>query len=232
MNAVTCSARPAGRASGCARTLVGALAALSLPAATAVAPAAPAAPGDALIRLLPPPASEDRFPTAVDLTAELIVVGCRYCDRSAEDDGAVHVHARGTGELLRVLVPNDPEPFEAFGSDASVSGGRVAVGAAFDGENGPMAGAASIFDLASGARLEKIPRPIRSRATVSAGTSPSVRPASSQAPRATTVRPSEAARPPSSTRRTAPSWRSCSPRSESRSVAADPPWSPSAASRT
>lgn len=98
----------------------------------------------------------DRFGTAVATSNGLIAVGTPNDDENGSDAGAVYVYNASNGSELHKLLPNDGAAGALFGQSVSISNGIVAIGAGLDGELGSQAGAAYLFDIASGTQLHKL----------------------------------------------------------------------------
>ena len=95
----------------------------------------------------------DEFGCSLDIDSRLLGVGAWKDDERGMDSGAAYAFARMgasteyslTGKVLP--EPNVPNAFQGFADSLAVSydGLRMLVGATYDGEQGPAAGAAYIF---------------------------------------------------------------------------------------
>src|SRR5262249_31934377 len=118
----------------------------------------------------PHPASGDLFGFAVAAAGSRLVVGAPGVDLpGAEDGGGAYVFERDpvTHEFgaspKRTLGKSAPKASDQFGAFVAGDGTLVVVGAPFDNDAAPEAGAAYVFDLGSnaGPRVLRAPRPER-----------------------------------------------------------------------
>ncbi len=98
----------------------------------------------------------DKFGTSVAIDNGMIVVGAPFDDENGQDAGAVYVYNSNTASEVYKLMPADGAPGANFGRCVSASNGVIAVGALRDGELGNLAGAAYLYDLATGQQLHKL----------------------------------------------------------------------------
>ena len=99
-------------------------------------------------KLLPVPATPKLFfGRDVGASGETIVVGVPWDDAPGENSGSACVFVRSgtTWSQQGKLVASDGAPFDYFGSDVSLEGDRIAVGAYYDDDNGPYSGSAYSF---------------------------------------------------------------------------------------
>ncbi|PYX69808.1 MAG: hypothetical protein DMG78_20985, partial [Acidobacteria bacterium] len=96
-------------------------------------------------------AAGDQFGYSVAIWNDLIAVGAPFHDEpSAADAGAVYLFDGRTGALVGTFKKTAPVAGDQFGSSVALSGTQLLVGVPFDDTTATNAGAAWIFDLASG----------------------------------------------------------------------------------
>lgn len=98
----------------------------------------------------------DEFGSSVATSNGLIVVGSPLNDENGINAGAAYIYNAANGAELHKLLPIDGTANAEFGYSVSISNGIVAVGARMDEELGSQAGAAYLFDAATGAQLHKL----------------------------------------------------------------------------
>ncbi|MCB9838410.1 MAG: hypothetical protein H6813_03645 [Phycisphaeraceae bacterium] len=102
-------------------------------------------------------AAMDEFGSAVAIDGGVVVVGAWKDDDSGEDSGSAFVFDTATGAELHTLHADDAQAGDYFGHAVAVSGGLAVVGAQGDDNSGGVdAGAAYVFDAATGAQLRKL----------------------------------------------------------------------------
>lgn len=107
-------------------------------------------------RLAPPDGiAGDFFGRSVALDGDVALVGSWGDD----PEGSAYLFDVPSGELLRKLTPEDPTTPGNFGWSVAVSDGIALVGALGDFVNRSTIGAAYLFDVATGAQLQKITPP-------------------------------------------------------------------------
>ncbi len=109
--------------------------------------------------LNPTPAAGDEFSLSVAAVAVNVLVGAYRDDTGATDAGAAYLFDAGTGALLRTFLNPSPAADEWFGFSVAALGGNVLVGTARDDTGATDAGAAYLFDGASGALLRTFLNP-------------------------------------------------------------------------
>lgn len=107
----------------------------------------------------PTPAADDRFGCTVAVSGSAIVVGAPYDDTGATDAGSAYVFDATSGNLLRTLNNLIPAAYDDFGYSVAVSGSTVVVGTPYDDTGAIYAGAAYVFDAASGNLLRTLNNP-------------------------------------------------------------------------
>jgi len=98
----------------------------------------------------PTPATGDRFGSSIAVAGSLIIVGAPGDDAAGVDSGAVFVFDGGTGAHVRTLHAPTPIANAQFGFSVAARGDDIIVGAPFAGVAQADAGAAYLFDGASG----------------------------------------------------------------------------------
>ena len=116
-----------------------------------------ASSGAQLAKLLPSDgAAGDEFGFAVAIEGGIVAVGANRDDDNGLDSGALYLFDATSGMQLAKLLPDDGGPIANFGEAIDIDQGILAVGAHGDDERGLLAGAAYLFDVASGAQLAKL----------------------------------------------------------------------------
>ncbi len=93
----------------------------------------------------------DQFGVSVALSGDTVVVGAQFEDPGGvEDAGAAYIFDATTGNLLRTLDSPTPARDGCFGESVALSGSTVVVGSRLIDTGANNAGAAYIFDAASG----------------------------------------------------------------------------------
>jgi len=114
-----------------------------------------AATGDLLQTFSDPtPAENDEFGISVAALGNNVLVGARYDDTAAQGSGAVFLFDGTNGELLRTFLDPTPSFGDQFGHSIASMGNNVFIGAPFDAGGGENAGAAYLFDAATGELLQ------------------------------------------------------------------------------
>jgi len=94
----------------------------------------------------------DRFGEAVDLDADMAIVGAVGDDDNGDAAGAAYlfdVSDPANPVQLAKLLADDSAPGDSFGFSVAVSGNLAVVGAISNDENGSNAGAAYVFDIST-----------------------------------------------------------------------------------
>ncbi|MFL6260353.1 MAG: hypothetical protein ACJ76Y_11625 [Thermoanaerobaculia bacterium] len=87
-----------------------------------------------------------QFGAAVAILDRRIVVGAPGDDLQGTDSGSAYAfEPMNTGWTRQQISVQDPGPGEQFGASIQLEDGRVLIGARFDGEGSPRAGAAYLF---------------------------------------------------------------------------------------
>lgn len=98
----------------------------------------------------------DNFGAAVAISGAVALVGSPLDDDQGSDSGAAYLFDAATGAQLHKLLPQDGAAGAQFGASVAIAGGLAVVGAPFDDAAGSGAGAAYVFDVATGAQLGKL----------------------------------------------------------------------------
>ena len=101
-------------------------------------------------------AAGDLFGNSVSLDGGLALVGAYLDDDNGEDSGSAYLFDAVTGLELHKLTSSDGAPLDRFGCSVSLAGGLALVGSYRDDGNGTNAGAAYVFDVATGQQLLKL----------------------------------------------------------------------------
>ena len=107
----------------------------------------------------PSPAVGDYFGNPVGVLGNNFLVSCRWDDTGAKDAGAVFLYESATGELLQVFRNPEPRANQGFGGPLAAVGDNLLVGETKDDTKGPNAGAAYLFDGATGQLLQTFYNP-------------------------------------------------------------------------
>jgi hypothetical protein len=118
------------------------------------------ATGDRLRTLAnPTPASSDHFGYSVAALGSNVLVGAFGDDTGALDAGAVYLLNASTGDVIRTFQKPTPAVNDRFGISVTAVGNNVLVGAYMDSTGAYQAGAAYLFDGATGALLHAFLNP-------------------------------------------------------------------------
>ena len=97
-----------------------------------------------------------QFGRSVGISAGRALVGAPQAAAPALGSGAAYLFDTATGLELTRLTASDGEASDFFGSGVAIRGLRAVVGAPGDDDQGNSAGAAYVFDVASGQELSKL----------------------------------------------------------------------------
>ncbi|MCW5520635.1 T9SS type A sorting domain-containing protein [Aureitalea sp. L0-47] len=100
--------------------------------------------------------ADDEFSYSIALDDGIVAVGTPFDDDNGSNSGAAYLFDAATGVQIFKLLPSDGAANAEFGFSIAIQNGVVAVGAKGDSENGTNAGAAYLFDAATGMELFKI----------------------------------------------------------------------------
>lgn len=116
-----------------------------------------AATGATVTKLVAPDGvSGDFFGTSVAIGGGVALVGTPQSDDAGTTSGAAYLFDAATGQSIAKLLPSDVETGDSFGASVAVGGGYALVGSIGDDDSGADAGAAYLFDAATGAELAKL----------------------------------------------------------------------------
>lgn len=102
----------------------------------------------------PTPGIDERFGSAVALSGDIALVAAQYANDAAGRAGGAYLFNALTGDLLQTLVNPYGTAGEQFGAGIDIEGGYALVGAPNADQNGTNAGAAYLYDVASGDLLQ------------------------------------------------------------------------------
>jgi len=106
----------------------------------------------------PSPAVQDVFGFSVAIAGDTVVVGTPNEDAGATNAGTVYVFDTA-GNLLRMIANPTPAENDFFGYRVAISGNTIVVGAPSDDTVDTDAGAAYVFDAATGIRRSTLLNP-------------------------------------------------------------------------
>jgi WD40 repeat protein len=114
-----------------------------------------------LLRTLenPTPGSNDQFGGAVSLSGNLALVGAQNDALGASSSGAAYLFDATSGTLLRTIANPTPAIVDNFGHSVAISGNRALISAIGDDTGASNAGAAYLFDTATGTLLRTFLNP-------------------------------------------------------------------------
>ncbi len=100
----------------------------------------------------------DFFGISLAFSGDTAVVGAYRDDDNGADSGSAYIFVkeRGTWTEKAKLVASDGASGDYFGTSVSISDGVALIGAVFDDEDGPLSGAAYVFEIREGAWVEWI----------------------------------------------------------------------------
>jgi hypothetical protein len=98
----------------------------------------------------------DLFGTSVAVNGDTVLVGTDYFSDLTPRAGSAYVFDAATGGQVRKLLPNDSAVGNFFGRSVEVDGSQAIVGAIAAAGATPRAGAAYLFDLATGSQTRKL----------------------------------------------------------------------------
>jgi hypothetical protein len=106
------------------------------------------------------PADGAAFGSAVDISVDRIVVGAPGTFGNGGGNiggvGAMYLYDATTRRLISRVIPQGAMPKDNVGHSVAVAGGTVVAGAPFDSTQAPEAGAAYVFDSATGRERLKL----------------------------------------------------------------------------
>jgi hypothetical protein len=109
--------------------------------------------------LNPTPGFDDRFGETVMGVGNNVLIGAPFDDTGADNAGAAYLFDGTTGALLHTFLNPTPADEDYFGSAVGVVGNNVLIGAHGDDTGADNAGAAYLFDAATGALLHTFLHP-------------------------------------------------------------------------
>lgn len=116
-----------------------------------------ASTGTQMVKLLPGDgAAGDEFGFAIAVDGGIVAVGAKRDDDNGPDSGSVYLFDASTGTQLAKLLPGDGAANDNFGESVALDNGIVAVGAHGNDDNGPLSGAAYLFDVSTQTEIAKL----------------------------------------------------------------------------
>ena len=113
--------------------------------------------GAQLLKLVPTDAApDDLFGYAVAVRSGVVALGAVWDDDNGTNSGSVYLFDASTGVQIDKLLPSDGGEHDFFGTAVDLDSGVVAVGARGDDDNGSAAGAAYLFEAATGNQTAKL----------------------------------------------------------------------------
>lgn len=100
--------------------------------------------------------TDDEFSYSISLDDGVVAVGTPFDDDNGSNSGSAYLFDAITGAQIVKLLPSDGTANAEFGFSIAINNGIVVVGAKGDSENGTKAGAAYLFDAATGSQLAKL----------------------------------------------------------------------------
>ncbi len=109
-------------------------------------------PPEQLLKLIASDGSDlDEFGNAVALDGSFLLIGADHYDGPFDNSGKAYLHDLTTGDELYTLEPSTTNLENRFGGGVAIEGNYILIGAAFNtNDNGTYAGAAYLFDVATG----------------------------------------------------------------------------------
>ncbi|UCH85099.1 MAG: T9SS type A sorting domain-containing protein [Candidatus Latescibacterota bacterium] len=101
-------------------------------------------------------AAGDQFGYSVAVVGNTAIVGARLDDEAGNNAGAAYLFDVTTGEQLFKLIADDTADGDELGCAVAISGNTAVVGAWKHNYGGSDAGAAYLFDVATGKQLRKL----------------------------------------------------------------------------
>jgi len=113
--------------------------------------------GVQIAKLLPSDgAAGHSFGYSIAIDNGIVAVGANFDGDDADRSGSAYLFDASTGAQLFKLLPSDVTLGDEFGYSIALDNGVVAVGAAFDDDNGPSSGSVYLFDVVTGAQIAKL----------------------------------------------------------------------------
>lgn len=98
----------------------------------------------------------NQFGLSVAIDGDIAIVGARFAVGGFLNSGAAYLFDVNTGNELHKLTASDSWIFDEFGRYVAISGDKAIVGARFQDSDGDNAGAAYVFDVATGDLVRKL----------------------------------------------------------------------------
>jgi FG-GAP repeat len=114
----------------------------------------------------PPGIMTESLGNVIDVDGPTGIAGAPGTDIPFDGTGIAYLFDSSSGDILKTLSPGDPGAHQGFGQGVAIAGPYAAVGAWLDDGAGDNAGAAYVFDTATGAQLYKLLSPLPSPGAV------------------------------------------------------------------
>lgn len=108
----------------------------------------------------PAPANGDLFGRSVAASEKYLAIGAPFDDSAGVDAGRVYLFNASRAGLIRAIQSPNPSAGEYFGWSLAFAGDRVLVAAPGGDAGGPDAGAAYVFETATGSILHTLQKPL------------------------------------------------------------------------
>jgi len=99
-------------------------------------------------------AASERFGVSCDISGDRAIVGVDWDHIAGMNSGSASIYDVSTGQELFKLIPAPRQPFMTFGYSVAIDGDRAVVGAYAYGYALVNSGAAYVYDVATGERLQ------------------------------------------------------------------------------
>jgi len=100
--------------------------------------------------------TSDYFGYSVAIDGNYAIVGANSDDDNGTDSGSAYIFNVQTGTQLHKLVASDGAANDLFGFSVAISGNYAIVGGHYNDDNGSASGSAYIFNVQTGAQLQKL----------------------------------------------------------------------------
>ena len=100
--------------------------------------------------------TSDYFGYSVAIDGNYAIVGANSDDDNGTDSGSAYIFNVQTGTQLHKLVASDGAVNDYFGHSVAISGNYAIVGGHYNDDNGSASGSAYIFNVQTGAQLQKL----------------------------------------------------------------------------
>jgi hypothetical protein len=101
-------------------------------------------------------ATNDRFGFSVAISGTTAVIGAVFSDDNGFHSGSAYIFDATTGQETAKLLPSDGRIADRFGASVAISGTTAIVGAPYHDDSGIHAGAAYLFNAATGLEVAEL----------------------------------------------------------------------------